>query len=101
MDTHTNQPVIPVKNAAGGIIVDGIQVADTLRCVHCSAHWVPIKGSGKRRGYCMVCKGVTCGSIKCDICIPLEARLEGWESHKSLRQVLDGIEKSPKHFVVE
>ena len=89
----------PIKHAAGSIVIDGNHVADTMRCVHCSAHWQVIRGSGRRRGYCMICKGATCGSPPCGICIPLEARLEGWEAKKSLKQVLKDLETRPKHFL--
>lgn len=93
---HDYNKSIPVHNAAGGIIVDGEHVGDTLRCVHCSGHWVPIKGSGITRGYCLNCKGPTCGSPRCDICIPLEKRLEGWEAAKPLDQVLKELDSQGK-----
>ena len=67
----------------GGIIQDGLQVASTLQCPHCGCHFVSIKGSGKRRAYCIACKAITCGALVCDICIPLEARLEHTEGSKT------------------
>lgn len=68
----------------GGIIVDGVQVASTLRCPHCGAHFESQPGSGKRRAYCMKCRRVTCGNPVCDHCIPIEARLEFFEGTKTL-----------------
>lgn len=51
-------------------------VMETLQCVHCGNHWIKVPGSGRRRGYCMKCHGVTCGIKECDECIPFEAKLE-------------------------
>lgn len=58
---------------------NGIQEADTQTCVHCNTVFHMVKGSGTRRGYCMRCKAITCGSKRCDTCIPFEALLEHWE----------------------
>lgn len=46
--------------------------ADTLACVHCHFTWVPVRGSGRRRGFCMRCSGVTCGRPSCERtgCVP-------------------------------
>lgn len=60
----------------GGIIVDGRQVATTLQCPHCGGHFLSIPGSGARRTFCIRCGQVTCGEKVCDVCIPIEARLE-------------------------
>lgn len=49
---------------------------ETLRCVHCGRHWVRVPGSGAARGFCMRCKGVTCGAKACDPCVPYEVRVE-------------------------
>ncbi len=65
--------------AAGAVIVDGQEVASTLQCGHCGRHFVSIKGSGRRRGFCLRCDKVTCGSPQCDICIPFEKQLETME----------------------
>ena len=61
---------------SGFIFIDGQEVAETLCCVHCRSHWVPVKGSGKVRGFCRKCMGPTCGSKSCDTCVPFEKRLE-------------------------
>lgn len=65
-----------VHKPSGHIILDGNQVADTIQCVHCGRHWVPIKGSGRVRGFCMKCNGMVCGRKTCHTCIPSEKRLE-------------------------
>jgi len=55
---------------------DGQRHSDTLQCRHCQAHWEVIPGSGQKRGWCMRCKGPTCGRPECDPCIPSEAKLD-------------------------
>lgn len=49
---------------------------ETLRCVHCGMHWVYEPGSGRQRGWCTRCDGVTCGAERCSGCIPYEAQIE-------------------------
>ncbi len=65
-----------IRRPSGHIIVDGSQVADTVQCVHCGAHWVPQIGSGRRRGFCMRCNGLVCGRSDCYACVPAERQLE-------------------------
>lgn len=92
---------IAQKKAKGAIILDGKHVADTIQCVHCSAHWIPISGSGRQRGWCLHCKGPLCGQSLCmGSCIPLERRLEGWEQGLTRRQVLTRMEKSRKYIIL-
>lgn len=57
----------------GIIIVDGKEVATTLQCPHCAAHFVSRKGSGTRRAFCMKCMAVTCGALSCDPCRPFDS----------------------------
>jgi len=64
----------------GVIIVDGKEVASTLQCPHCSAHFVSRKGSGHRRTFCMRCRAVTCGKLACDPCRPFAAELEDFQN---------------------
>ena len=63
----------------GAFISDGQQVASTLMCPHCGAHFESRPGSGKMRAYCLKCSAVTCGKPECNTCIPLEARLDHME----------------------
>lgn len=65
-----------MAKVSGLIIVDGIEVAATRQCVHCGGHFVSVKGSGITRGFCRLCKGITCGSHSCDACIPFEKQLD-------------------------
>lgn len=51
--------------SSGQIFLDGQEAAQTLQCSHCHKHWVVLRGSGRVRGWCHLCKGVTCGSKKC------------------------------------
>lgn len=53
---------------------------DTVCCVHCKHTWLFIPGSGRLRGWCHRCGGLTCGSPACDLCVPFEARLENLEA---------------------
>ncbi|HXP88840.1 MAG TPA: hypothetical protein VN841_29230 [Bryobacteraceae bacterium] len=67
----------------GAILVDGIQIGSTRKCVHCGGHFQMLRGSGVTRGWCMRCGGVTCGSARCDACIPEEARLDHAEGQRN------------------
>ncbi len=71
---------IAVHKPSGHVIVDGNQIADTVQCVHCGAHWVPIRGSGRVYGFCMNCNGKTCGRKSCHACVTSEKKLEIRES---------------------
>lgn len=64
---------------SGAILVDGTQVASTHQCCHCGNHFVSVKGSGTRRGFCLKCGKVTCGAAECDPCTPFEKKLEAME----------------------
>ena len=57
---------------------------DTLQCVHCARHWQVIVGSGRKRGFCMKCMGVTCGSQKCMDCNPWEKQMDIAEKSPSI-----------------
>lgn len=61
----------------------GRQEVDTVQCVHCGFVWEFMPGSGRQRGFCMKCKGMTCGAKECMECIPLEARIEHIEGTKT------------------
>ncbi len=75
----------PLKEA-GYIQITGLDgnvtERHTLQCVHCGMHWVPEPGSGRVRGFCLRCHGVTCGKPVCDVCLPYEARIELMEGTK-------------------
>jgi hypothetical protein len=61
----------------GVIFLDGKEVAHTLQCPHCAAHFVSRKGSGIRRSFCLRCHAVTCGASACMTgCTPFVAELE-------------------------
>ncbi len=59
----------------------------TLQCKHCGRHWVPQPGSGRKRGFCTVCMGPTCGP-KClagvSACIPQELLVQNIEKGRPL-----------------
>ena len=53
------------------IVGDGPTVeADTKQCGHCGGHFVIVRGSGTRRGWCNYCSAVLCGREACFMCRP-------------------------------
>jgi hypothetical protein len=74
------------RGASGFILMDGKEVAHTLQCCHGGEHFVSIKGSGKRRGYCLNCQKVTCGAEACDPCVPWESRMSIEEGDESIKR---------------
>lgn len=71
-----------VRKPTGFIIVDGVEVARTLQCVHGGEEFISIRGSGITRGFCRNCMGETCGKPECDACVPFERKLEDYEKGK-------------------
>jgi hypothetical protein len=66
-----------VERVAGGVLVDGMQIGETLQCCHCGGHWDRVPGSGTLRGFCLKCNGVLCGKEACMTeCKPFEKWLE-------------------------
>ena len=55
---------------------------ETRQCQHCGMQWVYQPNSGKRRGFCLKCFGLTCGRPQCDVCIPFIKQLEKMEGKK-------------------
>ncbi len=56
---------------------------DVMTCVHCQQAWIVRPGSGRVRGFCTRCHGVTCGSRACCECAgPMEKRVELYEAGK-------------------
>jgi hypothetical protein len=58
------------------------QEHDTVQCCHCGRHWIFVAGSGKKRGFCVQCNGITCGNPVCDRCVPIEQQIENMEKHR-------------------
>jgi len=70
-----------VERIAGGVLLDGQQVAETLQCCHCGMHWMRKPGWGTIRGYCLKCNAVLCGKQECmETCRPFEKWLEEVEA---------------------
>ena len=59
-----------VRKPSGIVFVNGQEVASTVMCCHCGTHWIPKRGSGTRRGYCLKCMDLTCGNPACIDCKP-------------------------------
>lgn len=57
---------------------------DTLQCVHCGMHWQVVPKSGRKRGFCMKCMGVTCGPQCSAACDPWEKQMELVEKSTSI-----------------
>lgn len=77
-----------MPKASGYIFLDGREVCETKTCCHCGHIWQWVKGSGRLRGYCKGCDGITCGNAACDPCIP-------WQ------QKMDDAEKAAERFRLE
>lgn len=79
-----------VRNPKGYGIITGangdVIEFDTEQCCHCGRHFQMVKGSGRRRGFCLCCNKITCGNPKCDVCIPFEKQLEIME-----KQAISGV----------
>lgn len=63
---------------------DLCEQVDTIQCVHCGCHWVHKAGSGRIRGFCLLCCGHICGP-GCEECVPAEQMLENMEQGRDLR----------------
>lgn len=70
------QRAVSMRRPSGSIFIDGQEVADTARCCHCGGHFVMVRGSGRRRGWCLACNAMTCGRRGCGECLPVGKRLE-------------------------
>lgn len=80
----------------GAIIRDGKYVADTLQCVHCSAHFEYTKA--KTKGYCTQCQGFVCGNPECMEHLPLEYRLQSLEKKKDLNEALKEYDSRTRYL---
>lgn len=77
------------KKESGAIIINGQHVASTKQCVHCGNHERIVMGSGKKRGWCVHCKGFLCGRTPCmQNCYPFEAQLEYQEARNAQKEEL-------------
>lgn len=76
-----NRATHDARNYSGTILLDGVEVAQTLQCRHCNAHFLNLKIPGKERGWCMNCNGPVCPNAACDACRPFELWLESVEKN--------------------
>lgn len=79
----------PRKVAGYGISIDRetgktVDEHDSMQCCHCGHHFRVVPGSGKTRGFCMLCDGVTCGAPDCFEHFPFEKKLDLYEKGKLL-----------------
>jgi len=68
-----------MPKVSGYIFRDGQEVAETKQCVHCGRQWIWKTGSGRKRGWCLACGGITCGTARCHTCLPFERKLDLYE----------------------
>lgn len=87
-------PLDRQRHYAGAIMHDGgsqsgwTVVGETVQCVHCAKHWIMEPGSGRERGFCRNCMGVTCGAEGCYNCLPQEKWLEQMEAKGRMEENL-------------
>jgi len=88
------------RHAAGALIQVNLEddrgtTKDTQLCVHCGMHWVPRRGSGRRRGWCWRCTGATCGKQACETrCVPMERMIELLEARGRVEANIREIARS-------
>ena len=79
---------VTARHAHGYGIMTGadgkVEEHDTLQCCHCAAHFIVRRGSGTKRGFCMKCMAVTCGSPQCMVCLPMEKQIDLAEKGKMI-----------------
>jgi len=69
-----------VRKPSGSIVVDGREVASTLQCRHCGAHFIYRKTD---RYVCVNCGGDICGQRQCvEHCMAIEKKLDLYEKGK-------------------
>ncbi len=72
----------PERKASGIILMDEGNgwraTADTIRCAHGGEHFISVKGSGIRRGWCSRCNGVFCG-IRHAECYDWRRKIDDYE----------------------
>lgn len=62
----------------------GREEYDYARCCHCQLQWRIVPGSGIVRGWCSMCGQPTCGSRRCQSCVPFERAMEREELRQRL-----------------
>lgn len=75
------------KIAGYGIAVDRetgktVDEHDCHQCCHCGGQFRVVPGSGKTRGFCLLCGQVTCGAQKCLEHFPFKKKLDLYEEGK-------------------
>lgn len=62
----------------------------TAQCIHCGLMWIVQPGSGRKRGYCMNCRGMLCGDQVCMThCRHVEGMLEDSEKKQNIQKLED------------
>lgn len=69
------------RHYSGTILLDGVEVAQTLMCIHCNQHFLNIRIPGKARGWCSNCNAPVCHKPECDTCVPFMQMIENIEKY--------------------
>lgn len=79
---HSAPIGLPMKGTLISTPIDSDRKVErqTVQCVHCARVWLWQPGSGRKRGFCLRCNGLTCGGAACDHCVPIEQLLENLEA---------------------
>jgi hypothetical protein len=87
------------RRYAGTFLIDGKDSAVTLRCCHCGGHWIPVKGSGRKRGFCCRCMGFCCGptcpALAYGTCVPHDVYLLFLEGKVTSVPIIGAVEAAP------
>ena len=77
------------------------QQIDLVQCVHCQQVFPYVRNSGRDRGWCPNCKGITCGRKHCDPCVHWMQMLANmgagrpWALAKRRRRIMGRVEAEP------
>ena len=76
---------------------------DACQCCHCQMVFPYVRNSGKDRGWCSMCRDLTCGRPECDPCVPVLQMLENmrgdsgipWHLAKKHLPIVGRVEAAP------
>ena len=98
-------PIVAPAHSKVGIITstpyDGgpAVTTDLVSCAHCAYTWAWVKGSGRMRGFCTRCNGITCGRPWCNAngCVCRMRQIENMEQGKpdSYRPIIVSVTAEP------
>ena len=84
--------MIPQIQRSGEVAVTddrGMREYRSFVCAHCNRIIIVKPGSGRQRGFCLLCQRPTCGHAACGHCVPWEAKLEAMEGRRRFWKQLE------------